>query len=180
MSSVSGNSSFPEAADIFNNLATLYTTDRNYEKAIPAYIQALEIAEKVLGPSHPNITTVLGNLGFAYLRTGRYDAAEAQFLRSLAILEGANLVVSNMGLTTLNGLGRTSMEKNQLERAENLLARAVETGRTLRARTPEMADTLELYSTILGKLSKRSDADNFHTEAARLRAEMALTIRVSR
>ena len=70
------------------------------------------------------------------------------------------------------------METNQLDRAQSLLARAAETGHVIKAHTPEMAETLELYSTVLRRLSKRSEAENLHAEAALIRAELALTTRV--
>jgi hypothetical protein len=85
-----------------------------------------------------------------------------------------------MGLKSLYGLARISMEKNQLDRAQSLLGRAVETGRAISARTPEMAETLELYGKLLDLLSKNSEAANLHTEAARIRAELALTTRAVR
>ena len=47
----------PEHPDVvtltLNNLATLYKSMGDYEKALPLYQRALEISEKVLGPQHP-------------------------------------------------------------------------------------------------------------------------------
>jgi hypothetical protein len=80
-------------------------------------------------------------------------------------------------LYTLYGLARTYTQTNQLQRADPLLVRAVEIGHAIRARTPEMAETLELHSTLLQRLSKSSEAEKFHTEAVRIRAELAWTTR---
>jgi tetratricopeptide (TPR) repeat protein len=137
----------------------------------------MDIAEKRFGAASPNIATILDNLGFANIHIGRYDEAELQFTRSLAILEANGLMAGPMGINTLYGLALTSVEKNQLDRAQSLLARAVQTGRAIRARTPEMADTLELYSTVLKRLSRSPEAENLHTEAALIRTELALTTR---
>jgi hypothetical protein len=82
--------------------------------------------------------------------------------------------------TVLNSLGRISMEENHLDRAESLFARAVEAGHATRARTPAMVDTLELYSTVLRRLSKHAEAKNLRTEAAGILAELALTTRIGR
>jgi hypothetical protein len=71
------------------------------------------------------------------------------------------------------------MKANQFERAEPLLARAVEIGRAIRARTPEMAATLELHSTLLQRLSKGSEAEKVRTEAVRIRAELTWTTRAA-
>jgi len=109
---------------------------------------------------------------------GRYDEAEPQFIRSISILEDHGLLKSNMGLFALYGLGRTYIGENQLERAEPLLAQAVETGRTIGARTPEMLQTIEVYSTLLDRLSRPSDSAKLRNEATRLRSELAFTTRV--
>jgi tetratricopeptide (TPR) repeat protein len=167
-------------ADVLNNLGTLYAHTGNYQKAVASYKRGLQLAQDAVGPSHPSISTLLGNLGFAYIRMGRPDDAESQFIRSFAVLENNGLTSSKMGLYTLYGLGRSCMERNQLERAEAILARAVDTGRMIRARTPEMAITLELYAAVLRSLSKPFEAQNLHSEAAGIRAELLLTTRVSR
>jgi tetratricopeptide (TPR) repeat protein len=168
----------PVIADILNNLGTLYARTGNYGKAVASYTRALQLTEQQFGPSHPNVTTFLENLGSAYVRMGRYDEAEPQFIRSISILEDHGLLKSNMGLFALYGLGRTYIGENQLERAEPLLAQAVETGRTIGARTPEMVQTIEVYSTLLDRLSRPSDSAKLRNEATRLRSELAFTTRV--
>jgi tetratricopeptide (TPR) repeat protein len=170
----------PETVDVYNNLGILYTFKGDYPKAVGSYTRALETTEKQFGPAHPMLVTILENLGFTYIRMSRYDEAELQFTRDLSILEHTGLTATTMGLKSLYALGRISMEKNQLDRAQSLLGRAVETGRAISARTPEMAETLELYGKVLGLLSKNSEAENLHTEAARIRAELALTTRAVR
>ena len=166
-----------ESADVLNSLGILYARKGDYRKAIASYRRALQVTEERLGPSHPNLTTFLENLGFEYIRMGQYAEAERQFLRSLSILENNGLIMSNMGLYTLNGLAHTYMKSNQLERADPLLTRAVEIGHAIRARTPEMAETLELQSSLLQSLSKLPEAEKLHTEALRIRAELAWTTR---
>src|SRR5262249_26279249 len=125
-----------------------------------------------------NSTSLLENLGFAYIRLRRFDEAERQFLRSLAILEQNGLIVSNMGVYTLYGIGRTYIGRNDADRAEPVLARAVEIGHRLRTRSPEMAETLEAYATVLRKLYRAGEAEKQHAEAVRMRAELVLTTRV--
>jgi tetratricopeptide (TPR) repeat protein len=166
--------------DVLNNLGTLYSRIGEYQKAVASYTHALQLVQEQLGPSHPNLSTILRNLGFAYIRMGRPEEAESQLVQSFAILENNRLAVSNMGLYTLYGLGRTCMERKQLERAESLLGRAVDIGHRVRARTPEMAVTLELYAAVLRTSSRYSEAESLHAEAAGIRAEQVLTTRVSR
>ena len=165
-----------DVAYVLNNLATIYTGKHDYRKAADSYTRALELTEQALGSSHPNLTILLDNLGFMYIRMGRYVEAENQFLRSRAILDSENLMNNEMALRTLHGLGQTYLEKNDTNRAETLLSQAVKIGRTAALRNSEMVEVLELYSRVLANLSKTSEADQLHTEAARMRSELAFTV----
>ncbi|MGB5632837.1 MAG: tetratricopeptide repeat protein [Waterburya sp.] len=49
-------------ATSLNNLALLYASQGRYPEAKPLLIQALEIAEAVLGENHPNTKTIRDNL----------------------------------------------------------------------------------------------------------------------
>jgi tetratricopeptide (TPR) repeat protein len=161
-------------------LATIYANDGRYPKAAAAYIRSLQLAEARVGPSHPSTAMTVNNLGFLYLRMRRYQEAQGQFQHSLEILEKNSLMANEVVVRALHGLGQTSMARGENARAEPLLARAVEIGRTTKVRDSEMADLLDLYSTLLTNLSKAAEAEQLRTEAARLRAEVALTIRAGK
>lgn len=77
----------PSVATTLNNLALLYESMGEYEKALPLYNRALETREKVLGPEHPDVATTLNNLAILYYHIERYDEALPLFERSLKILE---------------------------------------------------------------------------------------------
>ena len=51
--------------------------------------RALAIAEKALGPEHPNVATSLNNLAELYRAQGQYAEAEPFYKRALAIWEKA-------------------------------------------------------------------------------------------
>ncbi len=53
-------------ATSLNNLAFLYDAQGKYAQAEPLYRRALAIAEKILGPEHPNVATGLNNLAEIY------------------------------------------------------------------------------------------------------------------
>ncbi|MEO1428735.1 MAG: tetratricopeptide repeat protein [Cyanobacteria bacterium J06632_19] len=44
-----------------NGLANLYSNQGKYDEAKPLFIQAVEIAERVLGESHPDTVTIRNN-----------------------------------------------------------------------------------------------------------------------
>src|SRR5690242_11746456 len=70
-----------------NNLATLYEKQDSHGESEPLFRRALAIFEKVAGPEHPSVATVLSNLGQVLKVEGRYDEAEPLIKRSLAIHE---------------------------------------------------------------------------------------------
>ena len=55
----------------------------DYEKALPLYQRALEIREKVLGPHHPDVATILNNLALLYHHIGDYEKALPLYQRAL-------------------------------------------------------------------------------------------------
>jgi Tetratricopeptide repeat len=63
-------------ATSLNNLALLYYGQGQYAKAEPLYQRSLAIAEKALGPEHPEVATSLNNLAALYRAQGQYAKAE--------------------------------------------------------------------------------------------------------
>jgi tetratricopeptide (TPR) repeat protein len=59
-----------------NNLAELYRAQGKYSEAEPLYKRALVIWEKVLGPDHPHIATVLENMAEFYREIDREEEAK--------------------------------------------------------------------------------------------------------
>jgi tetratricopeptide (TPR) repeat protein len=69
----------------WTGLVLLYAA--RYAEAEPLLKQALAIAEKALGPEHPETATSLNSLAFLYSSQGRYAEAESLYKRALAIRE---------------------------------------------------------------------------------------------
>jgi tetratricopeptide (TPR) repeat protein len=166
-----------ELTDVYNNLATVYAGDRNYSKAADFYARALQMKEQRLGASDPSLIITLDNLGEIHIRMQRYVEAESEFLRSFLILENHGLMESDLAFTTLHGLGRTRVAKGDLQWASALLAQAVQVGHAISLRNFEMVDLLDLYTGVLKSLSNATEAERVHSEAARMRAELAFTTR---
>ena len=70
-----------------NNLAVLYDAQGQYAKAEPLYQRALAIAEKALGPEHPNVATFRTNYAASRRAAGR--GAEADALEAWAVSTAA-------------------------------------------------------------------------------------------
>ena len=67
---------------------SLYEQGR-YDRAVVVAKKALEVAEKNVGPNHPDVATSLNNLAELYRTQGQYAQAEPLYKRALAINEKA-------------------------------------------------------------------------------------------
>ncbi len=69
-------------------VAELYRTGK-FERAVVVARKALEVAEKNVGPNHPDVATSVNNLAVLYKTQGQYAQAEPLYKRALAIHEKA-------------------------------------------------------------------------------------------
>jgi len=77
----------PILALSYGALARLAVMRGQYETAEPMAFQALQTAEKGLGPEHPLVGAAADTLGALYTAQARYTKAESARLRALAIYE---------------------------------------------------------------------------------------------
>ena len=113
-----------------------------------------------------------------YSEIGRYDDAEDQYRRSLGILEQASPALDVRISRTLHFLAKNYVRKGDRRRAEEALAKAVQIARHNPTPNPEMPQLLEAYGDVLKTRGRVQEAQLLRVEARRIRAELALTIRV--
>ena len=80
----------PEHASVaaaLNNLAIVYYSKEELDKAESLYQRTLKIREKILGPDHPGVAGTLSNLGEIHRLRGNYAAADALYRRSIETWE---------------------------------------------------------------------------------------------
>lgn len=112
-------------ARLLNNLADVYRTGTQDTKLPERLIRrSLGTLEKALGPNHPELGVVLGNLANLVQVQGRYAEAEIHRLRSLAILENALGPDHSIVAEALDGLADFALAQHDLQRAEKYWARA--------------------------------------------------------
>ncbi len=110
--------------DILNQeVNELYRTG-NYERAVVVARKALEVAEKIVGPNHPDVATSLNGLALLYHTQGQYAQAEPLFKRALAIYENALGPDHPLVAMTLNNLAAVYRATKRDEEAETLEQRA--------------------------------------------------------
>jgi tetratricopeptide (TPR) repeat protein/CHAT domain-containing protein len=104
----------------------------DYKQATTVAAQALAVAEKSLGPDHPDVAGSLNSLANAYRAQGRYAEAEALFQRALLIQEKAlgqdhaEVAFSMANLAQLYiGQGRHAQAEPLLKRALSILEKSL-------------------------------------------------------
>jgi tetratricopeptide (TPR) repeat protein len=69
----------PHVALSLNNLAALHEAMAHHAEAEPLFAQSLEILQRRLSPSHPQVVKSLNNLAELYRKSGReIEAAEME------------------------------------------------------------------------------------------------------
>ena len=76
-----------QVADMLNNLASVYKSQKKYFEAEPIYSEALRVWKAALGDDHPDVATCLNNMGELYVMQGKYSDAEASYRKALEIFE---------------------------------------------------------------------------------------------
>ena len=111
--------------DILNQeLMELYLTGK-YDRAVVVAKKALEVAEKNVGPNHPDVAQSLNNLAELYRIQGQYAEAEPLYKRALAIDEKALGPNHSVVATDLNNVALLYYTQGQYAEAEPLLKRAL-------------------------------------------------------
>ena len=103
----------------------LYRTGK-YDRAVVVAKKALEVAEKSLGPNHPDVATSLTNLAMLYTAQGQYAQAEPLYKRALAIVEkalGPDHPSVAASLENLAALYRATKRDEEAETLEQRAAR---------------------------------------------------------
>ena len=74
-------------AQALNAMGNTLSQGAHFSRAKDAFVKALAIYERVLGPDHPDTARCLAKLALVYNAQGRYADAEPLFQRALAIYE---------------------------------------------------------------------------------------------
>jgi CHAT domain-containing protein/Tfp pilus assembly protein PilF len=97
---------------------------RNLEGA-EVFERVIALMSKGFGPEHPNLATLLGQLGDVYYKLGLYARAEPHYRRALAIREKAFGPDDLLVAQSANDLGMLYAAKGDFESAEPLLRRTL-------------------------------------------------------
>jgi tetratricopeptide (TPR) repeat protein/pimeloyl-ACP methyl ester carboxylesterase len=159
-----------ERAELLNRAGSYFHGRAAYSAARPLYERALAIAEKTLGPEHPDTATSLNNLATLLQDQGDLAGARPLFERALAISEKTLGPDHPETATSLNNLATLLHAQGDLPGARPLLERALAI--IEKALGPEHPDTATSLNNLSRLLRVQGDL-----AGARPLLERALAIR---
>lgn len=112
-------------AAALDNLGGLYRQTGDYQKAESRYLRALEIRERVLGPSHTITARTLNNLAGLYHVAGSYEKSARLYERALAIRRRVLGEKHPDTATIMDNLGVLYHQLGRVFRARSLFEKAL-------------------------------------------------------
>jgi len=143
----------------------------NYDRAVIVAKKSLEIAEKNVGPDHPDVAISLNNLAMLYQTQGQYTLAEPLYKRSLAISEKSLGPDHPDVARSLNNLAALYKTQGQYALAEPLYKRSLAIWeKSLGPNHPDVATSLENMADLYRKMGQKKAAEKLEKRAAKIRA----------
>jgi len=146
----------------------LYQAKR-FNEAIFIEQEALALTEKVLGPNHPETSTVLCNLAQLYKFRGDYAKAEPLYQRALKIDKRVVGSDHPSTATTLNNLAELYYSMGDYTKAEPLYQRALKIReRALGPEHPDAAASLSNLATVYREIGNYAKAEPLYQRALKI------------
>jgi len=166
-----GGGSASEAAEINSlgdlyRLGELYASQGKFDEAAEAWLQVLQISERLLGFDHTNTLAVMTNLAAVYGQQGRYDDALAMFMYALEANERTHGLEHDSTLNAVNNIAAMHIKQGHMEEAEAMLRRSVEGYQ--KTNGSEHAHTLNAIvnlAVVVKNLGKFSEAEALYMSA---------------
>lgn len=144
------------------HLAAVHQLQGTYAEAVRLFGRALEIRERELGPTHPEVASALNNLGETYRLQGDIETSLRLQERALAIYEEQLGPDHPNVAASLNNLGLIREARGELELARGLYERA------MKIREEQLGPDHIDVAVPLSNLSNVRDSQGAHDEAQRL------------
>ncbi|MFH1278039.1 MAG: tetratricopeptide repeat protein [Candidatus Eisenbacteria bacterium] len=142
----------------------------DFEAGAAEVERLLEIRERILGGSHPEVASGLNNLGNFYRQLGRYAEAEPLYRRALDIKTEAYGEVHPSTASTMNNCAVILEFMGRYAEAESLYQRALGVRiETLGREDPSVASTLNNLGVLFDLQDRIAEAESLHWEAFRIR-----------
>ncbi len=156
----------PDTASSLNNLAALYESMGEYDRALPLYEASLEIRKSELGDRHPDTASSLNNLAELYRLMGEYDRALPLYEAALEIRKSELGDRHPNTATSLNNLANLYQSMEQYDRAFPLYESALEIRQSeLGDKHPDTAASLNNLAHLYSAMGNNHDAEALYKRA---------------
>src|SRR5205085_3559587 len=146
----------------------LYNQGR-FAEALPMAQRALEIRERILGPSHADVSQSLNTLALIYRMLGRYSEAEPLYLRSAEIDKEILGPKSGRYASVINNLGGLYRVMGRYDKAETLLRESLEIRRDVLGRNhPDYGTSLNNLALLYKDMGQYAKAEPLYLEALKI------------
>lgn len=163
----------PSVATILNNLAGLYESMGDYEKALQLYQMALDIREKMLGSQHPDVATTLNNFAELYRMMGDYEKALPLYQKALEIDEKMLDPDHPSVAATIDNLALLYRQMGEYEKALPLSQRALKIcEKVLNPQHPDVAIVLNNLSLLYYQMGEYERALPLYQKALNIQEEV--------
>jgi tetratricopeptide (TPR) repeat protein len=155
-----------DAAMAYANVAEIHREARRAERALPLYRKSRALYEKLLGPRHPRVASILSQEGLILLAEGKLSLAGDYMQKSLRILrDSCPNCAFEMWVAETN-LGLLRMRQAKYNEADMLFSHVLELQeKSLERPGPEVAATLQLLASARRKQHRFEDADRLKRRA---------------
>ena len=124
MESISISEKFDISNSIaYNNIATIYFSQENYEKALQYHQKAIEVESSSANSNRRVIIQYLSNIASLYVKIGNLEEADKIYTKTYRYCEENNEL--GFLVTSLKGLAVLFIERGEFENAEIYLNRAI-------------------------------------------------------
>jgi tetratricopeptide (TPR) repeat protein len=145
----------PDRCMSLYSLASDFTERREYSRAEPLLVQALEVGRRFFGEDHPETLMVMNRLGVLYDRQGQDAKAESLFAKALEGRRRVSGEEQRETLALMHNLADVYRRRGKLAEAETLLVRLLEVGR--RVQGEEHLDILHNTEDLAGVYEDRHE-----------------------
>jgi tetratricopeptide (TPR) repeat protein len=158
-----------DAALAYANVAEAHRLNDHPARALPLYRKSRAIYEKVLGPEHPRVGTVLAQEGLMELSDGQVATAEKTLTRAVAIIQKSCPLCTYERWIAESNLALVRVRQGKYEQADRLFSDVLDLQeKSTPQPAADMAVTLQALAFIRGKEHKPEEAARLNQRASTL------------
>lgn len=159
------------AALMYSNVAEIHRIAGRPERALPLYRKARAIYERLLGPTHARVASILSQEGLILMDDGKLSLAGESMVRATTILAKSCPECDFEQSITESNLGLLRLKQKRYAEADQLLSHALSLQERFTNRPgPDVAATLQALALVREKERLYEDAARLHNRAASILA----------